>query len=108
MKNGGVEDILITTIDGRKGFPEAIESVFPRAQIQLCIVHRVCGSLREVAWKERKTVARDRGGEPSRQVSSTSARATGALRVPDPAQEEDLAALDVGRPACQRRASARR
>ena len=59
LKNRGVEDILITAIDGLKGFPEAIESVFPRAQIQLCIVHMVRGSLRYVAWKERKTVARD-------------------------------------------------
>ncbi|WP_420448366.1 IS256 family transposase [Candidatus Palauibacter sp.] len=59
LKNRGVEDILIAAIDGLKGFPEAIESVFPKTQVQLCIVHLVRGSLRFVAWKERKAVARD-------------------------------------------------
>ncbi len=59
LKNRGVEDILIAAIDGLPGFPEAIESVFPQTQIQLCIVHMVRGSLRYVAWKERKTVSRD-------------------------------------------------
>ena len=59
LKNRGVEDILIASIDGLKGFPEAIESVFPKTQVQLCIVHLVRGSLRFVAWKERKAVARD-------------------------------------------------
>lgn len=59
LKNRGVEDILIVAIDGLKGFPEAIESVFPKAQVQLCIVHLVRGSLRFVSWKERKAVARD-------------------------------------------------
>ena len=59
LKNRGVEDILIAAIDGLKGFPEAIESVFPKTQVQLCIVHLVRGSLRFVSWKERKAVARD-------------------------------------------------
>src|SRR5690554_656336 len=59
LKNRGVRDILIAAIDGLKGFPEAIESVFPKTQIQLCIVHMVRGSLRYVSWKERKAVARD-------------------------------------------------
>ena len=59
LKNRGVEDILIAAVDGLKGFPEAIESVFPKTQVQLCIVHLVRGSLRFVAWKERKAVARD-------------------------------------------------
>ena len=59
LKNRGVEDILIAAIDGLKGFPEAIESVFPKTRVQLCIVHLVRGSLRFVAWKERKAVARD-------------------------------------------------
>jgi len=48
-----VKDILIAAIDGLKGFPEAIESVFPKTQIQLCIVHLVRGSLKFVARKER-------------------------------------------------------
>lgn len=59
LKNRGVRDILIAAIDGLKGFPEAIESVFPKTQIQLCIVHMVRGSLRFVSWKERKAVSRD-------------------------------------------------
>ncbi len=59
LKNRGVEDILIAAVDGLKGFPEAIESMFRKTQVQLCIVHLVRGSLRFVAWKERKAVARD-------------------------------------------------
>lgn len=59
LRNRGVEDILIAAIDGLKGFPEAIESVFPKTQVQLCVVHLVRGSLRFVSWKERKAVARD-------------------------------------------------
>ncbi len=59
LRNRGVEDIPIASIDGLKGFPEAIESVFPKTQVQLCVVHLVRGSLRFVSWKERKAVARD-------------------------------------------------
>lgn len=59
LQNRGVQDILIAAIDGLKGFPEAIEAVFPRTQIQLCIVHMVRNSLRYVSWKHRKGVVRD-------------------------------------------------
>ena len=59
LQNRGVQDILIAAIDGLQGFPEAIEAVFPKTQIQLCIVHMVRGSLRYVAWRDRKAVARD-------------------------------------------------
>jgi putative transposase len=59
LKNRGVTDILIAAIDGLAGFPDAIESVYPKTQIQLCIVHMVRGSLRFVSWKERKQVSRD-------------------------------------------------
>ncbi len=59
LKNRGVEDILIACIDGLTGFPEAIESVYPNAQVQLCIVHMVRNSLRYVNWKDRKNVAAD-------------------------------------------------
>jgi putative transposase len=59
LQNRGVEDILIAAIDGLKGFPEAIEAVFPKTQVQLCIVHMVRNSLRYVSWKHRKAVARD-------------------------------------------------
>ena len=59
LKNRGVDDIFIVSIDGLKGFPEAIETVFPAAQVQLCIVHQVRGSLNYVSWKHRKEVAAD-------------------------------------------------
>ena len=59
LKNRGVADILIAAVDGLKGFPEAIHSVFPKAQIQTCIVHLVRHSLRFVPWKDRKEVAAD-------------------------------------------------
>lgn len=59
LKNRGLKDILIAAVDGLQGFPEAIASVYPNAQVQLCIVHLVRGSLRFVSWKERKVVARD-------------------------------------------------
>src|SRR5215210_647851 len=59
LKNRGVEDIFIACVDGLKGFPEAIETVFPKAQVQLCIVHLVRHSLNYVGWKQRKEVAAD-------------------------------------------------
>ena len=59
LRNRGVEDCFIACVDGLKGLPEAIESVFPRTQVQLCIVHKVRNSLKYVPWKERKTVATD-------------------------------------------------
>jgi len=59
LKNRGVRDILIACVDGLTGFPDAIESEFPKAQVQLCIVHMVRNSLRFVSWKERKVVAQD-------------------------------------------------
>jgi len=59
LKSRGVEDCFIACVDGLKGLPEAIEAVFPRTQVQLCIVHKVRGSLKYVPWKERKEVAAD-------------------------------------------------
>ena len=57
LRNRGVKDIFIACVDGLKGFPQAIESVFPEAQVQLCIVHLVRASLNYVSWKDRKEVA---------------------------------------------------
>jgi transposase-like protein len=57
--NRGVEDGFIACVDGRKGLPEAIEAVFPKTQVQLCIVHKVRNSLKYVPWKERRAVAAD-------------------------------------------------
>ena len=59
LKNRGVNDIFIACVDGLKGFPEAIESVFPQTEIQLCIVHLVRHSLNYVGWKQRREVAAD-------------------------------------------------
>jgi putative transposase len=59
LKNRGVADVFIACIDGLKGFPEAIETVFPQTVVQLCIVHQIRGSLNYVSWKQRKAVAAD-------------------------------------------------
>ena len=59
LKNRGVQDIFIACVDGLKGFPEAIETVFPHATVQLCIVHMVRHSLNYVSWKRRAEVAAD-------------------------------------------------
>jgi len=59
LKNRGVRDIFIACVDGLKGFPEAIETIFPKTQVQLCLVHLVRFSLAYVSYKERKAVATD-------------------------------------------------
>lgn len=59
LKNRGVQDIFIACVDGLKGFPEAIETVYPQATVQLCIVHMVRNSLNYVGWNKRKEVAAD-------------------------------------------------
>ena len=59
LKNRGVQDIFIACVDGLKGFPEAIEAVYPQAAVQLCIVHLVRYSLNFVGWQQRKAVAED-------------------------------------------------
>ena len=59
LKNRGVNDVLIACVDGLKGLPEAIESVYPDADIQLCIVHMVRNSVRYVNWKDRKALCAD-------------------------------------------------
>jgi len=59
LKGRGVEDIFIVCVDGLKGFPQAIEAAFPKATVQLCIVHMVRASLRFVSWKDAKAVVAD-------------------------------------------------
>ena len=59
LRNRGVEDILITCVDGLRGFPDAIASVFPRSQVQLCLVHLMRSSTRFVSWKEHKRLLAD-------------------------------------------------
>jgi putative transposase len=57
LKARGVKDIFIACVDGLKGFPEAIEAVFPKTQVQLCLVHLMRFSLAYVSFKDRKAVA---------------------------------------------------
>jgi putative transposase len=57
LHNRGLEDILIAVVDGLRGFPDAIQTVFPQAQIQTCIVHLIRNSMSHVSWKDRKAVA---------------------------------------------------
>ena len=59
LQQRGVEDILIACVDGLKGFPDAINAVYPDTHIQLCIVHMVRNSLKYVAWKDYKAVTSD-------------------------------------------------
>jgi len=59
LKNRGLNDILIACVDGLKGFEEAIHTVFPKTEVQLCIVHMVRNSLKYVSYKDRKAVAAD-------------------------------------------------
>jgi putative transposase len=62
LKSRGVKDIFIACVDGLKGFPEAIEAIYLRTEVQLCIVHLVRNSLNYVHWKDRKAVAADLKG----------------------------------------------
>ena len=59
LKNRGVQDILISCIDGLKGFPEAINTVFPKTEIQLCVIHLIRNTLRYIAWKDMKLFMKD-------------------------------------------------
>ena len=59
LQNRGVKDILIACVDGLKGFPDAINAVYPQTQIQLCIVHMARNSVKYVPWKDYKAVTAD-------------------------------------------------
>ena len=59
LKNRGMKDAFIICTDGLKGFPEAIEAIFPSTLVQTCIVHMIRASLSFVSWKERKALAAD-------------------------------------------------
>ena len=58
-QNRGLKDMLIACIDGLKGFPDAIKTVYPQTQIQLCIVHMLRNVMKYVPWKDYKAVAAD-------------------------------------------------
>ena len=62
LKNRGVEDVLIACVDGLKGFPEAIGTVFPKAEVQLCIIHQIRTSLRYVTERDKKAFMADLKG----------------------------------------------
>jgi transposase-like protein len=74
LHNRGVEDILIASVDGLKGFPEAIRSVFPKTEVQLCVIHQIRNSLRYVASKHQKAFMQDLK-EVYRAVSKEAAQA---------------------------------
>jgi len=57
LKNRGVADILIAVVDGLKGFPDAVNAVFPETVVQTCIVHLIRNSMGFAAWKDRKAIA---------------------------------------------------
>jgi len=59
LSNRGVTDILFACVDGLNGFPEAIASVFPKAEVQECVIHAIRRSLQYVAWKNRRAFMRD-------------------------------------------------
>ena len=59
LNNRGLEDILIASVDGLKGFPEAIKTIFPQTEVQLCIVHQIRNSLKYVASKNQKEFIKD-------------------------------------------------
>jgi len=59
LKTRGVQDVLIACVDGLTGLPDAIEAVFPKADIQLCIVHQVRNCCKFVSWKDRKQLCAD-------------------------------------------------
>ena len=59
LQSRGMSDVFVACVDGLSGFPEAINTVFPETQVQLCIVHQVRNSLKYVSYKDRKAVAAD-------------------------------------------------
>jgi putative transposase len=82
LQNRGVQDIFIASMDGLTGFSEAIHAVFPKAQIQRCIIHQIRNSLRYVAWKDRKAFVKDLKTvyqAPNREAGETNLQRLGEL-----------------------------
>jgi len=84
LKNRGVSDILIACIDGLKGLPEAVNSLFPQTRIQLCIVHMIRNSTKFVSYKERKEICTD-----LKKVYTASTEREGSLALDDFAEKWD-------------------
>ncbi|NIB44919.1 IS256 family transposase [Pseudomaricurvus alkylphenolicus] len=59
LQNRGVKDILIASVDGLTGFPEAIRAIFPQTEVQLCIVHQIRNNIRYVGWKNQRKFLAD-------------------------------------------------
>lgn len=59
LKQRGVEDILISSIDNLRGFSDAIENIFPRTEVQLCVIHQIRNTLKYVSWKDSRELLRD-------------------------------------------------
>jgi len=59
LQNRGVEDILIACVDGLKGFPEAIESIFSQTRVQLCVIHQIRNRLRYISYKDQREFMKD-------------------------------------------------
>ncbi|SKB84674.1 IS256 family transposase, partial [Malaciobacter marinus] len=59
LNNRGIEDILIASVDGLRGFPEAIKTIYPKTEVQLCIVHQIRNSLKYIASKDQKEFMKD-------------------------------------------------
>jgi transposase-like protein len=88
IRNRGVADILVACVDGLKGFPDAISTVYSRSEVQLCIVHMVRNSLAYVNWNERKVVAADLSSiyrTPTAEVRMTASRSVGTPSMQPPA-----------------------
>ncbi len=91
LKNRGVSDIFIACVDGLKGFPDAIEAVFPKTTVQLCLVHMVRHSLNFVGWKQRKAVAAD-----LRLIYSAATEAGALLRLAEFEEKWDDSFAPIG------------
>jgi len=59
LKNRGLQDMLIAAVDGLSGFPDAISNVFPKTEVQLCMVHMVRNSIKYISFKDRKAITSD-------------------------------------------------
>jgi putative transposase len=84
LKNRGMRDAFIVCTDGLKGFPDAIEAVFPSALVQTCIVHLIRASLNYVNWKERKAMAADLKSIYRAPSADTAEAALSAFRIKYP------------------------
>ena len=91
LRNRGVQDIFIACVDGLKGFPDAIEAVFPKAVVQLCIVHMVRHSLNYVSWKRRPEVAAD-----LRQIYQSATAEEAEIRLGEFEDKWDAEYLPIG------------